>query len=219
MKTIKAKQTFKSVSAKQVELNPALADRLGKKRDAVMFELPAYEASDLPELVANNSPVLLTCLNNALAQLAKDKFAANPVDWSYVPNLETELSLQALAASFESVSRGRILTNETAKKLSDWISRNAAQIIKGIQTVDASYGATQLTAICAVMQQFTVYASKPRNILDKVLLRMEQISEAIAGDDMLVESFTDDPMLTEVFDALTKRFTKEDEEEITADSL
>jgi hypothetical protein len=219
MKTIKAKQTFKSVSAKQVELFPVLAPKLGTKRPVVSFDLPVYEQADLADLAANNSAVLLQCLNDSLANLAKSKFASNATDWDYVPNIDTDLSLAALAASFESVSRGRVLTNESAGKLAAWLARNAASLIASIKEVDASYGQAQLTAICSVITQFTAYSVKPRAILDKVLLRMEQISEAIASNDLIAADFVEDPLLAEVFDALTKRFTKADEEEITADAL
>lgn len=218
MKTIKAKQQFKSVTAAQVEKFPVLADRLGKRRTQVEFSLPQWETADLPQLVESNGAILLTCLNNALADLAKAKFAANNLDWSYVPS-EDDLSLAALAASFESTSRGRILTNENAGKLVAWIQANAAALVAGIQSADANYSATQLQSICVVLSQFTAYASKQQSVLDKVILRMEQISEAIMANEFLADSFVEDSSLAEVYDALIKKFTRADEIEITADAL
>lgn len=219
MKIIKGKQQFKTVSAKQAESNPALLARVGKKRAQVEFDLPCWEKSDLESLVASNGTLLLTCLNNAIADLAKAKFAENGTNWEFLPSVESDLSLEALAASFESTSRGRILTNENAGKLVEWISKNSGAIVSGIQLVDSSYTTTQLLAICTVMTQFTAYATKPRATLDKVLLRMEQISEAIMSNESLTESFIEDSSLAEVYDALIKKFTKVDEVEITADAL
>lgn len=219
MKLITGKQQFKTVTAKQAEANPALLPNVGKKRAQVEFPLPCYEADDLPELLDSHSKLLLTCLNNAIADLAKAKFAANGADWTYVPSPESDLSLAALAASFESTSRGRVLTNESAGKLVEWLKRNAQEVIAGIQTADASYSSAQLLSICTVISAFTVYAGKDASILAKVVLRLEQISEAIAGSESLADSFTAEPILAEVFDALVKKFTRADEEEITADAL
>lgn len=219
MKLITGKQQFKTVNARQAEANPALLGRVGKKRAQVEFQLPCWEASDLMELTEKHSSLLLTCLNNAIADLAKAKFAANSVDWDYIPSADTDLSLAALAASFESTSRGRVLTNESAAKLVDWIKRNATDLIAGIQSLDTAYTAAQLSSICVVISSFTVYAGKDSSVLAKVVLRLEQISEAIAGSEALAESFIEDSSLAEVFDALVKKFTRADEEEITVDAL
>lgn len=219
MKLIKGKQQFKTVSAKQAESNPALAGKVGRKRTQVEFDLPSWETADLESLVASNGSLLLTCLNNAIADLAKAKFAENGTNWDYLPSATDDLSLAALATSFESTSRGRILTNENAAKLVTWIQKNAAVIIAGVKVSDANYSETQLHAICHVMLQFTAYATKPRAVLDKVLLRMEQIAAVLETNDSLLESFAEDSVLAEIYDALTKKFTKADEVEITADAL
>jgi hypothetical protein len=213
-----AKQTFKKVSAKQVELNPALADRAGKQRPAVTFSLPVWEADDLQDLATNHGSVVLQCVNSAVAQLAKELFAANPVDWEFVPSVEM-LSLEALAASFESVSRGRVLTLESAGKLAQWLQQNLAAIVTGIQSVEPSYKATQATAIVAVLAKYTAYEAKGADYLAKVTMRMEQISEAIAGSEELAESFIEDPMLAQVFDALMRKFAKQVDDEIAEDAL
>lgn len=218
MKTIKAKQTFKKVSLKQIDLNPQLSDRFGKQRPAVEFELPQYEQSDLSTLVTSNGGVLLTCLNNAISQLAKDQFAANPADWTFVPSAE-QLSLESLAASFESVSRGRVLTLENAAKLAAWLQKNLAAVVTGIQTVEPTYTATQFSAIVAVIAKYTAYESKGADYLAKVLLRLEQIAEAIGTDDALAESFSEDTVLMGVFDALTRKFSKAEADEISEDAL
>lgn len=219
MKTVIAKQSFKSVSAKQVELNPALADRLGKKRPTAEFQLPQYEASDLESLVAEQAPVLLTCLNNALSQLAKDKFAGAPTDWSWVPSVETDLSLSALAASFESASRSRVLTLESAGKLAQWLTANMAALVTGVQAIEPGYMPAQATAIIGVVSKYTAYEAKGAEFLAKIMLRLEQLAEAIASNDELAESFSTEPMLADVYDALIKRFTKSADDEISEDAL
>ena len=219
MKTVTAKQTFKSVSAKQVELHAALADRLGKKRGAVEFQLPQYEPADLPVLVAESGPVLLQCLNAAIAQLAKDKFAAQPTDWTWFPKVESDLTLAELAKSFESQSRSRVLTLESAGKLAAWLTRNMAAIVTGIQAVDSTYMPTQAQAIIGVVSQFNKYEAKGADFLAKIMLRLEQIAEAIASSDDLAESFSSEPDLANVYDALISRFSKASDEEITEDAL
>lgn len=219
MKTVIAKQSFKSVSAKQVELNPALADRLGKKRPTAEFALPVYELTDIPELIENHKPVLLTCLNAALAQLAKDKFAANPVDWNWVPSVEDDLSLAALATSFESASRGRVLTLESAGKLAAWLSANMPALVKGIQAVEPTYMPAQAQAIIGVVSKYTAYEAKGSEFLAKIMLRLEQIAEAIAGDDALATDFSEQPALADVYDALIRKFSKSAEDEISEDAL
>ena len=218
MKTIKTKQTFKSVSAKQVELFPALADRIGKKRPVVEFDLGQYEASDMPELVEKHTGLLLTCLNDAIAMLAKQKFAAQPADWSYVPSAD-DLSLENLAASFESQSRGRVLTLESAGKLAAWLQRNVMQIASVIQTIEPGYKAEQFTAIVAVIAKYTAYEAKGSDFLAKVLMRLEQIMEAIGSDDQLAEAISLEPELVNVMDALTKKFSKSMDDEISEDAL
>lgn len=219
MKTVIAKQSFKSVSAKQVELHAALADRLGKKRPAVEFQLPQYELTDIPELVENHKPVLLTCLNNAIAQLAKDKFAANPTDWTWFPSVENDLNLAELAKSFESQSRGRVLTLESAGKLAAWLTRNMAAIVTGIQAIEPTYMATQAQAIIGVVSQFNKYEAKGAEFLAKIMLRLEQIAEAIASSDELAEDFSSQPELANVYDALIARFSKASDDEISEDAL
>lgn len=218
MKTVKAKQTFKSVSQKQVDLNPALADRLGKKRPVVEFDLPEYEIADLPALVAENGSVMLTCLNNALSQLAKEQFAANPTDWTFLPSVES-LSLASLAASFESVSRGRALTLESAGKLAAWLGYNLKPVVEGIQAVDPDYKPAQAQAIIAVVAKYTAYEAKGADYLAKVLLRLEQIAEAIGSNDELAVSFSEDSSLVATFDALVRKFSKSAEDEISEDAL
>lgn len=219
MKTVIAKQSFKSVSAKQVELNPQLADRLGKKRQTAEFELPVYEIADIPELVENHKPVLLTCLNAALAQLAKDKFAAAPSDWSWVPSVEADLNLAALAASFESANRGRVLTLESASKLAQWLTRNMAALVTGIQKVEPTYMPAQAQAIIGVVSKYTAYEAKGAEFLAKIMLRLEQIAEAIAEDDALATDFSEQSELANVYDALIRRFSKSAEDEISEDAL
>lgn len=221
MKIIVGKQQFKSVTESQAKANPVLADRVGKRREMVSFDLPAYEVEDLAELVSSpdSAKLLVTCLNAAIADLAKAKFAANGTDWSYVPVAETDLSLTALAASFESSTRSRVLSNESAGRLVSWIKANAAELVAGIQAVDASYTSTQLVSICVALASYSVYAAKDASILAKVVLRLEQISEAIGSSDTLAMSFVEDSSLADVFDALVKKFSRSNEEEITADAL
>ena len=218
MKTIKTKQTFKSVSTKQVELFPALADRLGKKRPVVEFELSQYEPDDIAMLVTDHTPLLLTCLNDAIAMLAKQKFAANPADWNYSPSAD-DLSLAQLAASFESQSRGRVLTLESAGKLAAWLQRNVMQIATVIQTIEPGYKAEQFTAIVAVIAKYTAYEAKGSEFLAKVLMRLEQIMEAIGSNDELAEAISAEPELISVMDALTKKFSKSMDDEISEDAL
>lgn len=218
MKTIKTKQTFKSVSAKQVELFPALADRIGKKRPVVEFELGQFEPVDMPDLVEKHTSLLLTCLNDAIAMLAKQKFAANPTDWSYVPSAD-DLSLENLAASFESQSRGRVLTLESAGKLATWLSKNLAQLVTAIQVIEPAYTPAQAQAIIGVVSKYTAYEAKGSEFLAKVLMRLEQIMEAIGNDDQLAEAISEEPELVNVMDALTKKFSKSVDEEITEDAL
>ena len=218
MKTIKTKQTFKSVSAKQVELFPALADRLGKKRPVVEFELGQYEPADMETLVASHTTLLLTCLNDAIAGLAKAKFAAQPADWNYVPSSE-DLSLEELAKSFESQSRGRVLTLESAGKLATWLSKNLAQLVTAIQAIEPAYTPAQAQAIIGVIAKYTAYEAKGSEFLAKVLMRLEQIMEAIGSDDSLAEAISLEPELVNVMDALTKKFNKSMDDEISEDAL
>jgi hypothetical protein len=218
MKTVTAKQTFKKVSAKQVELFPVLADRLGKQRPAVEFMLPEYEATDLPDLVANHGPVLLTCLNEALSLFAKGLFAAKPSEWDFSPTLD-DLSLEALAASFESVTRGRMLTLENATKLATWIQKNLAAIVTGIQVSEPAFQATQASAIIGVIAKYTMYEGKGAEFADKVIMRLNQIMEAVADSEELLSSFMEEPVLAGIMEALVKKFSKSIEEEITVDAL
>lgn len=218
MKLIKAKQTFKSVSAKQVELFPALAAKVGTKRPVVEFDLPAYDVADLAEFTPVQMGTVVECLNTAVAQLAKDQFAANAGDWGFLPTVEG-LSLEALAASFESVSRGRVLTLENAGKLAVWMQTNNQLLVHGIQAADPTYTATQFAAIVGVVSQYTKYEAKGSEFLAKIVMRLEQIAESLSLDDSLVESFTADPVLAQVYDALVKKFNKSAEDEITEDAL
>lgn len=218
MKTVTAKQTFKKVSPKQVELFPVLADRLGKQRPAVEFSLPEYEAVDLPVLVAEHGPVLLTCLNEAISLFAKSLFASKPSEWEFSPSPE-DLSLEALAASFESVTRGRMLTLENATKLATWIQKNLAAIVTGIQVTEPAFQATQASAIIGVIAKYTMYESKGAEFADKVIMRLNQIMEAVADSEELLSSFMEEPVLAGIMEALVKKFSKSIEEEITVDAL
>lgn len=218
MKTVTAKQDFKVVKDTIVKRFPELSDRVGKKRETVSFELPVYEASDLPELTAQHGGLILDCFNNALANLAKDLFAAESANWDFVPSLDM-LSPAALAASFETQSKGRLLTLESAGKLAAWITRNLSAVVAEIKKADENYSAAQLSAICVVIGKFTAYEAKSADYLNKVLLRLEQISEAIGNNEALAESFIQDDSLPAVYDALVKRFSKNIETEIDADAL
>lgn len=213
-----AKQDFKIVRDTQVKRFPALADRLGKKRSSVTYSIPEYEAADIAELATEHGALIATCLNDAITNLAKQQFAAQADNWEFVPSVES-LSLEALKASFESVSRGRVLTLESAGKLAAWLQSNIAAITKGIQAIDAAYTATQASAIIAVIAKYTAYEAKGADYLAKVTLRLEQISEAIASDDELAGSFVESPELAAVFDAIMRKFAKSMEDEISEEAL
>lgn len=219
MKLVIAKQTFKSVSAKQVELNPALADRIGKKRPVVEFSLPEYEPADIAAMLPEHAQVIATCLNEALSGLAKNLFAAKPAEWDYKPDAESELSLAALATSFESVSRGRMLTLENATKLATWINKNLAAIVTGIQVAEPSFLPTQASAIIGVIAKYTAYEAKGAEFSEKVVSRLNQIMEAIAESEDLLASFMNEPVLAGIMEALLKKFSKAVDEEITVDAL
>lgn len=218
MKLVSVNHSFRTVSAKQVELTPALADRLGKKRPAVKFDCPEYQVADLQDLVANHGPVMLTCLNEAMVGFAKAQFVNDPANWEFVPSVES-LSLEALAASFESVSRGRMLTLENAGKLAVWIQKNLAPIVVGIQVNDPSYQATQAQAIIGVIAKYTAYEAKGATFAEKIVIRLNQIMEAVVSDDALVTDFMEDPVLAGIFEALLKKFSKSIEDEISEDAL
>lgn len=219
MKVIKAKQSFKTVSAKQAETFPALTARVGKKRAAVEFDLPEYEISDLESLVTSHADVLLATLNNATAQLAKDLFASNAADWEFMPSLES-LGIDALKASFETSSRARVLTLENAGKLATWLARNLAAVVAGIQKVSPNYTAEQLQAMIGVVTKYTAYEGKPVTFQEMVVTRLGQISEAIADSEELATDFIADPTLAEIFDALQRKFAKAAQaDEITEDAL
>jgi len=218
MKTIIGNQTFKKVSAKQAELFPVLASKLGIQRPAVKFDLPEYEAADLEMLATSHGSVMLTCLNEALSQFAKAQFAANPTDWEFKPSLES-LSLEALAASFESTSRGRVLTLDNANKLATWLTTNLAAIVTGVQVSDPSYQATNAQAIIAVVLKYTTYESKGAAFLEKVVMRLNQLLESIMDSEDLLVSFSEEPNLAAVFEALIKKFSRADEAEISEDAL
>lgn len=212
------KQSFKVVRQTQVDRLPELADRLGKKRAEVIYSVPEYEAADIAELANTHGELVATCLNNAIVELAKQQFVANASNWDFAPSVES-LSLEALKASFESVTRGRVLTLESAGKLAAWLQTNLAKITTGIQAIDAAYTATQASAIIAVIAKYTAYEAKGADYLAKVTLRLEQISEAIAGNDELAESFVETPELAAVFDALMRKFAKSIEDEVSEDAL
>lgn len=214
------KQTFKKVSAKQVELFPSLASKLGIQRPEVKFDLPQYEATDLQGLLENpvHAGLLVDCLNDAIVTLAKGQFASQPDKWDFKPTVES-LSLEALAASFESVSKGRVLTLESAKKLAEWLSRNIAKLVEGIKKVDPDYKAEQASAIIGVVLQYTKYEAKTSEFLAKVVMRLNQMVDAILADDEMAVEFSEDASMANVFDALLKKFGKEIADEITEDAL
>lgn len=219
MKTSKGVQTFKKTSAKQAELFPVLASKVGVQRPKVEFDLPVYETSDLELLTtAETFPVVLACLNNALSLFAKEQFAANPADWAFIPTLES-LSLTALATSFERTTRGRILTLENAAKLGGWISRNVAAIVTGIQATEPTYTATQATAITGIVLSYTKYETKGPAFNEKVLQRLNQIMEAIAENEELLTDFMEDSLLAGVFEALLNKFSRDESEDISLDAL
>lgn len=218
MKTVTVKQTFKKVSEKQVSLFPALQDRLAKQRTAVEYVVPEFEAVDLPDLVKDHGPVLLTCLNDAMVALSKAQFLTNPADWEFKPSVES-LTLEALAASFESVTRGRMLTLENATKLATWIQKNLAAIVTGIQVSEPEFQATQASAIIGVIAKYTAYESKGATFAEKVVMRLNQIMEAIADNEELLTSFMEEPVLAGIMEALLKKFSKSVDEEIDIDAL
>lgn len=219
MKLVAAKQTFKTVSAKQVELSPSLSDRLGKKRPNVDYMLPEYDAADIQAMLPEHAGVIATCLNEAISGLAKALFAAKPAEWEYKPDAESELSLTALAASFESVTRGRMLTLENATKLATWISKNLAAIVTGIQVTAPEFMPSQAQAIIGVIAKYTAYEAKGAEFSEKVVTRLNQIMEAIADSEDLLASFMEEPVLAGIMEALLKKFSKAVDEEITVDAL
>lgn len=212
------KQSFKIVRPTMVERFPSLADRVGKKRAEVIYSVPEYEAADISELAGEHGALIAQCLNNAIVDLAKQQFAAQPDNWDFVPTVES-LSLEALKASFETVSRGRVLTLESAGKLAVWLQSNIAKITAGIQAVDANYTATQAAALISVIAKYTAYEAKGADYLAKVTLRLEQISEAIASDDELAGSFVEVPELAAVFDAVMRKFAKVMDDEVSEEAL
>lgn len=218
MKATKVKHSFKKVSEKQVSLFPALASKLGVQRPAVEFNVPQFEPADLETFNAADKATMLTCLNQSMVTFAKSLFLADPSNWEFVPS-ESELTMAKLAASFERQSSGRVLTNETAGKFADWIGQNAAVLIEGIKASEPEYSATQLSSVIGVIRQYVPYSAKSPAILDKVLLRLGQIGDVIASNEILADDFSEQELLVQVYDALVKRFTKVDVEEITADSL
>lgn len=218
MKATKVKHSFKKVSEKQVGLFPALASKLGIQRPAVEFTVPQFESADLETFSDADKATMLTCLNQSMVMFAKSLFLVDPSNWEFVPS-EADLTMAKLAASFERQSSGRVLTNETAGKFADWIGQNAAVLIEGIKASEPEYSATQLSSVIGVIRQYVPYSAKSPAILDKVLLRLGQIGDVIASNEILADDFSEQELLVQVYDALVKRFTKVDVEEITADSL
>lgn len=219
MKAIKGVQTFKKTSAKQADLFPALAAKVGIQRPKVEFDLPVYEASDLELLTTQaNFPVVLACLNNALSLFAKEQFAAKPDEWDFVPTLES-LSLEALAASFERTSRGRILTLENAAKLGTWLTKNLAAIVAGVQVSEPAYSAKQAQTIAGVVLSYTKFETKGPEFLAKVVVRLNQIMEAIAENEELLTNFMEDSILAGVMEALLTKFSKDETDDIDIDAL
>ena len=93
------------------------------------------------------------------------------------------------------------------------------RLLMWIQAVDSTYMPTQAQAIIGVVSQFNKYEAKGADFLAKIMLRLEQIAEAIASSDDLAESFSSEPDLANVYDALISRFSKASDEEITEDAL
>jgi hypothetical protein len=64
-----------------------------------------------------------------------------------------------------------------------------------------------------------MYEGKGAEFADKVIMRLNQIMEAVADSEELLSSFMEEPVLAGIMEALVKKFSKSIEEEITVDAL
>lgn len=213
IKTIEYKSFFKTVTAKQAEYNPALADRIGKRRPDITWLAPKYES--LSELAGLEKEVVFF-INKAIESygrelIAKDENAAN---WNYVPTLD-ELSLvNAYKAATTVTSKARALTKVTAAHFAKFYSQHAPALL-GIPAASA-------LAAEAVLCNWLTYAKQDK-FRTAMHARLEQFASAIMapGNEEVLETFAsyEDCDLSATLEALLNAFSEVKVEAISADAL
>lgn len=208
MKKIDVSSFFKKVSAKQVEVDVTLADRLGAKREDLKWSFQGYEASDIAELSGTDKEKLAFLANKMLEAFGRELIADNASDWTFSPTVTLGAAYDYYNQESE---RKRTLTKITALAFGQVYARYAPKLI-GVESAAALALGTQ------VIPEWLKY-SKEDKIRQTVKARLEAFSNAfLASEDEELQEIMSDKI--EVLMALIKAFSEKEEKiTITADAL
>jgi hypothetical protein len=212
MKTVKFTQSFKTVSEALAAKMPALADKVGKKRESLEVSFLGFEnAYDL-----ENVPVEQICffLNQAIENYGKSLVQEHAVNWDFVPAVEDLTLANAFAEATRVTTRARTLTKETAAAFAKFYVMFAPSLLE-MPSKAAEAGAQ-------VLREFLTY-SKQESFCRNISARLESLAEKILEQEeesqvmqYLAESGID---LLEVMNALIEKFDPANLTVITADAL
>lgn len=213
MKTVSVKSFFKKVSAKQAEANPALADKVGVKRDDLNWSFEGYAAGD--DFAALPAEQVAFFLNKAIEDHGRELIASpdNMANWEFSPTGLT-LALAYEAATAET-SRARVLTKVTATMFAKFYSKHAPALLEVKKEA-----ALAAESVLADWLKF----SKKDDLRKAMYARLNQFASALAEleeDSPIMAEFAEsDTDLSAVLAALISAFSEDKTAvEITADAL
>lgn len=216
MKTIQAKNFFKAVSKKQVAVNPALADRAGKKRPDCNWSFQGFVTAE--DIQAASIEQVTYFLNAALEKYGKDLIIDNADNWEFVP-AESDITLAAAYNYYNSdSSKARTLTKVTAGHFAEFYATHAPKLL-GIPSAAAQ-------AAKQVLVGYLTY-SKKEDLRAALFIRLNQFADALVSDEntVIAEEFAgyeipdSEVSLLDVLAALIKAFSPVAVETISADAL
>jgi len=203
------KMDFKKVTAKQAETNPALASKVGKKRESISFDY--YIPATASQLTQEQYEMLARAFTEAHI---KAVITENGDNWQFQPN-ELHCSFeQAWIAYNETTTRERALTKEKVAVFGQWYKTYAPTLV---ETISAKAALMAETVLANWNKQGT-------EIMEAMVLRLTQVMEALEQapeDSAAMQAYMADETLASVHGALLDYFTAAiaAKTEISADAL
>lgn len=213
MKLINVEQNFKTVSESLAKKVPALADKVGQKRETLKFSFNGFaEAADYAEL---SPEIVCFYLNAGIEALARKQVQEHVVNWDFVPAI-ADLTIQAAYESDNAeTKRARTLTKESAAEFAKFYVMFGPKLIEGFSDKAAQAGAQ-------VIREFLVYSKQEsfcRNINARLTVLAENILEQDENSEVMEYLANCETDLLEVMNALIEKFDPSKLVIVTADAL
>lgn len=216
MKTVTFEQNFKTVTRSLADKVPALADRIGKKRESLNVTFSGF--ADAEDFASVPSEIVCFYLNKAIEAYGKSLVQENATDWSFQPSAESLTITAAYESDTSSVSRARTLTAATAGEFAKFYVSFGPQLLADLSERAALAGAEVIKkfSVYSAQENYCVNMTSRLLALSEALLEQDEDSPALSYVSEVAESGVD---LFAVLSALISKFDPASLQVVTADAL